>query len=174
MRPINVPRRVAQPFVAPAPAARREAWGGIRTLATPQRAAPSDPDRAAPRPTGYAASSWEVSMTRLLVAFALLGFSAPAAWACSMEGAQASAEDIQAVQQAEGAKATLDVSGLKCGNCVKKVKAALSAVDGVIAVAVDLSSGKAQVAFDAAKVSPERLAQVVTETGYQATVHPQS
>ena len=64
--------------------------------------------------------------------------------------------------------ATLTITGMSCGHCVAAVSNALKAVDGV--TVEDVRIGSATLAFDAAKVTPAQLAQVVTDEGYAATV----
>lgn len=65
---------------------------------------------------------------------------------------------------------TLDVQRMDCAACPVTVKAVLKKQAGVDEVKVDLKKGTAEVTFDSAKVSPERLAQVVTEAGFPSAV----
>ncbi len=78
--------------------------------------------------------------------------------------------DAAAVAQAPGTHAVLEISGMKCGNCSAKVQAALGKVEGVNASYVDHSTGKAEVAFDAARTNADALARLVTDLGYAAKV----
>lgn len=78
--------------------------------------------------------------------------------------------DAAAVAQAPGTHAVLEISGMKCGNCSAKVQAALGKVEGVNASYVDHSTGRAEVAFDAARTNAEALARLVTDLGYAARV----
>ena len=66
--------------------------------------------------------------------------------------------------------ATLKVTGMSCGHCVKAVTEALEAVDGVRSAEVDLTAGRAVVAYDASLAAPERLAEAVEEEGSRAEV----
>lgn len=52
--------------------------------------------------------------------------------------------------------------------CVSKTKQSLRAVPGVAEVEVKLSPGSATVKYDASKVTPEKLARVINDLGYQA------
>ena len=61
---------------------------------------------------------------------------------------------------------TLDVKGMTCATCPVTVKAVLKKQAGVTEVKVDLKKGTAEVAFDASKVTPQKLAEVVTEAGF--------
>ena len=61
---------------------------------------------------------------------------------------------------------TLDVKGMTCATCPVTVKAVLKKQAGVTDVKVDLKKGTADIAFDSSKVTPEKLAEVVTEAGF--------
>jgi copper chaperone len=60
---------------------------------------------------------------------------------------------------------TLTIGGMSCGHCVKAVEAALGGVEGVRVESVEM--GTARVEYDPAAVTPERLAAVVEEEGYE-------
>jgi mercuric ion binding protein len=64
---------------------------------------------------------------------------------------------------------TLDVKGMDCAACPVTVKTVLKKQPGVTEVKVDLNGATAQVTFDPGKVSREKLAQVVTESGFPST-----
>jgi copper chaperone len=61
---------------------------------------------------------------------------------------------------------TLKIDGMSCEHCVKAVKTALEALDGVTVESV--SVGAATVAYDPAVATPEKLAQAVNGAGYGA------
>ena len=60
----------------------------------------------------------------------------------------------------------LDVKGMDCATCPITVKALLKKQAGVEDVKVDLQKQIAEVKFDAAKVTPDKLAAVVSEAGF--------
>jgi copper chaperone len=60
---------------------------------------------------------------------------------------------------------TMNVTGMTCGGCVRKVTKALTAVPGVGNVDVSLP-GKASVDFDEKLTSRERLQSAVKDAGY--------
>ncbi len=66
------------------------------------------------------------------------------------------------------ATATLKVSGMSCGHCVKTVKEALENTAGVTHAIVDLAKGRATVDYDDTRTSPRALASIVSEEGYTA------
>ena len=64
---------------------------------------------------------------------------------------------------------TLIVDGMHRQKCQKKVEDALSAVDGVTSVSVDLDKGKAKVEL-AKDVNDEDLCMAVLDAGFKAKV----
>ena len=83
--------------------------------------------------------------------------------------AMACAATTLAVNASEVEKVTLDVKGMDCAACPVTVKAVLKQQPGVSEVKMDAEKHTAEVSFDPAKVTPDKLAKVVTETGYPAT-----
>ncbi len=59
----------------------------------------------------------------------------------------------------------LSIEGMTCGHCVAHVKSALSGVDGVSAVSVDLSTRLAVV--EGTKLDDAPLREAVAEAGYK-------
>jgi copper chaperone CopZ len=67
---------------------------------------------------------------------------------------------------------TLHISGMSCGHCLNAVRNALSAAPGVLLRSVQM--GRADVDYDPAVTTPERIREVVAEAGYDATPAPAS
>ncbi len=65
-------------------------------------------------------------------------------------------------------KTTLKIEGMMCEGCVKSVNEALSKLDKVSKVDVDLKKGKATVEHDGA--SDEELIAAVVDAGFRASV----
>lgn len=63
----------------------------------------------------------------------------------------------------------LDVQGMTCGGCAKKVEKALLGVDGVDSVQVDQPAGRVLLT---GRVAPEAVIQVVEEAGFSAQLRP--
>ena len=63
----------------------------------------------------------------------------------------------------------LDVMGMDCAACPITVKAVLRKQPGVEEAKVDLEKQIAEVRFDAAKVTPDKLAAAVSEAGFPAS-----
>src|SRR5690242_4032000 len=64
---------------------------------------------------------------------------------------------------------TLEIGGMTCASCVRRVEKALSKVDGVVAAEVNLATEVATVRFDPATVGLEELTAAVARSGYTAT-----
>lgn len=64
------------------------------------------------------------------------------------------------------AERQLLVKGMSCGHCKMAVSGALKNLDGVSSVAVDLASGKVDVAYDEGKVDFEQMKAAVEDQGY--------
>lgn len=61
-------------------------------------------------------------------------------------------------------KMTLEIKGMSCQHCVKRVKESLSSLDGVTQVAVDLPAGKALV--EGSALDGAALRAAVEDAGY--------
>ena len=70
------------------------------------------------------------------------------------------------------ATTTLKVSGMTCQHCVRAVTQALESQDGVTDTQVDLEAGRARVEYDEGRVTPDQLANAVTDEGYTAEEAP--
>lgn len=62
--------------------------------------------------------------------------------------------------------ATINIKGMSCEHCVKRVTGALEKMPGVSNVSVDLASGQATLE-KADGVSIDDIARVIEETGYE-------
>jgi P-type Cu+ transporter len=67
---------------------------------------------------------------------------------------------------------TIKVDGMVCASCQAHVQKALAETPGVETAAVNLLTGRAQVAFDPQSVSTGQLLEAVRETGYEAELPP--
>jgi len=63
-------------------------------------------------------------------------------------------------------KAKLELGGMTCGSCKKKIEHALKAVDGVTSVSI--KKNIADISFDASKVTTAQLIDAVKKAGYEA------
>lgn len=60
---------------------------------------------------------------------------------------------------------TMKIDGMSCSHCVKAVHEALADLPGVDVEAVDI--GRAQVAYDPARVDQRAMADAVRDAGYE-------
>lgn len=61
---------------------------------------------------------------------------------------------------------TLNIKGMTCNHCKSAVQNALTELDGVSEVNVDVEKGKADVSYNSSKVSVSDMNEAVEEQGY--------
>lgn len=70
---------------------------------------------------------------------------------------------------------TLTITGMTCGGCAVAVKMAAKKVDGVTEVTVNYEKGRAEVTYDPAKTTPEKIAAAITKhSGFKASTAAKS
>ena len=67
---------------------------------------------------------------------------------------------------AETRTVVLEISGMTCSLCPVTVRKALARQPGVLEAKVELATKRAEVRYDPARISPEKLAEAVTEAGF--------
>ena len=65
-------------------------------------------------------------------------------------------------------KTKLKISGMSCQHCVKTVKDALIALEGVQRAKVNLRKGEATVRFNELYINPVNLKDAITQAGFEA------
>jgi copper chaperone CopZ len=76
-----------------------------------------------------------------------------------------------AARAGESARTTLTITGMNCGGCAAGVKIQLKRMEGVTRYDVSYEKGEAQVSYDPAKTTPEKIAEsVAAKTGYKVAV----
>ncbi|KAE8383581.1 copper-transporting ATPase [Aspergillus bertholletiae] len=68
------------------------------------------------------------------------------------------------------ATTTVSVEGMTCGACTSAVEGAFKGVDGVGEVSVSLMMGRAVVHHDPNVLSPDKVAEMIEDSGFDATV----
>src|SRR3954464_12629209 len=71
-------------------------------------------------------------------------------------------------QTVECVETSLNIGGMTCASCVRRVEKTLTRVDGVVAASVNLANETATVSFDPAFTSMETLTAAVAKSGYTA------
>lgn len=94
---------------------------------------------------------------------------APAAPAAASKAAEPSpAKPLAATAPAEAtATVSIPVSGMHCGNCSRRVTAALTAIDGVVSAETLLAEKRAVVTYAPARVTPAAMVAAIRDAGYQ-------
>ncbi len=64
-------------------------------------------------------------------------------------------------------KTLLHVEGMSCDHCVKAIKGAVEALDGVTNVSVDLAGKTAEVEYDSAKCTLDKIKFEIEDQGYE-------
>lgn len=67
---------------------------------------------------------------------------------------------------------TLLVPGVTCASCPITIKKALTKVEGVENIEINLEKKEALVTFDNAKTTVEALLEATKNAGYPSTIHP--
>src|SRR5579875_1317350 len=80
---------------------------------------------------------------------------------------------MQIPGQGEPVRRELEIEGMTCASCVRRVERALGKVPGVAGVTVNLATEKAEVVPDG-PVEPEALVGAVRAAGYDAAVQDQA
>lgn len=65
---------------------------------------------------------------------------------------------------------TLKVDGMTCGACTSSVEAGFKDVEGIKSVSVSLLAGRTVIEHDAGTISPEKLAEIIEDRGFDAEV----
>lgn len=80
------------------------------------------------------------------------------------------AQPGQAADEAGRVVSIFQVQGMTCGGCEAGVRLAVRKLDGVERVEVSYEKGRAEVTYEPAKVTPEKIIAAIAELGYTATL----
>lgn len=64
----------------------------------------------------------------------------------------------------------INIDGMTCGGCVKSVDSALTQLNGVQSVEVDLEGNKAVVTYDSSAVAVDAIVEAIEEAGFDAAI----
>ncbi|WP_241434074.1 heavy-metal-associated domain-containing protein [Listeria riparia] len=68
------------------------------------------------------------------------------------------------------AKLVLEVEGMSCEHCEKRVREAIESVEGVQQAVISLEVGTAEVTYDEGKEVKDNIAEAVDEAGYEVVI----
>lgn len=74
---------------------------------------------------------------------------------------------------ANAALAEYQIEKLTCGSCVSNIESALSSLDGIGSVEVNLTSNRGRVTYDPSEIDSSAIAAAITKAGYPASVRLQ-
>lgn len=74
------------------------------------------------------------------------------------------------VNNANAALAEYHIDKLSCGSCVSNIEKALTELDGIASVEVNLTSNRGRVIYDPARVDSQVIGKQITGAGYPATL----
>ncbi|XP_070572985.1 copper-transporting ATPase 2-like isoform X2 [Ptychodera flava] len=67
-------------------------------------------------------------------------------------------------------KCVIEIQGMTCASCVNSIESTLSKHKGIESVLVALMAGKAEIKYDAQLLSPNQIAQLIDDMGFEASV----
>ena len=67
---------------------------------------------------------------------------------------------------------TLDIGGMTCASCVRRVEKVLAKLDGVELAEVNLATEAASVVYDPTRVGPDQMAAAIGTAGYTGQLRP--
>lgn len=67
---------------------------------------------------------------------------------------------------------TLNVQGMSCGSCVKKIEGNVGKLNGIESVKVQLSEGKVDVTFNESIVNLKVIKGAIKDSGYEVVEEP--
>ena len=79
-------------------------------------------------------------------------------------------EEEEAEQDSSISTTTVSVGGMTCGACTSAVEGAFKDVSGIKAFSISLLSERAVLEHDVKIISPERIAEIIEDTGFDAKV----
>ena len=82
------------------------------------------------------------------------------------------ATEAAAATQSESESCTLDIGGMTCASCVRRVEKVLSKLDGVELAEVNLATEAASVVYDPTRVGPDQMAAAIATAGYTGQLRP--
>lgn len=68
------------------------------------------------------------------------------------------------------ATTTFAIEGMTCGSCTSAVEAGFNGVPGVLKFNISLLAERAVITYDETKVSPEKIAEIIEDRGFDATI----
>jgi copper chaperone len=107
--------------------------------------------------------------TNTIVIFALFSFFLGCGKS-TQETEVSTKTEFSQLEEASLETVTLDVKGMTCNGCVQTISKNMAKTEGVNKCEVSLAENSASVTFDPSKTTKEKIAQTISDLGYQATL----
>lgn len=80
------------------------------------------------------------------------------------------AKVVDAVSAVKTERVLIAIEGMSCTNCARGIKAMLKRTPGVISAEVSFEKREADVEYDSAQTTREKIVEAIKKLGYKATV----
>lgn len=67
-------------------------------------------------------------------------------------------------------KTYFKIEGMHCGACANRVEKNIRRLPGIVDVAIDVTTGKAEVNYDSTKADPQKIQGQIMAAGYGAQI----
>ncbi|MCP9496926.1 MAG: cation transporter [Pyrinomonadaceae bacterium MAG19_C2-C3] len=84
--------------------------------------------------------------------------------------AQRTTDAAAATAAVKTERVVIAIEGMHCGGCASGIKAMLKRTPGVVSAEVSYEAGEANVEYDSANTSREKIVEAITSMGYKASV----
>ncbi len=101
---------------------------------------------------------------------AVLMLAAVAGASALIVRAQRTTDASTATTAVKTERVVVAIEGMHCGGCASGIKAMLKRTPGVVAAEVNFESKEANVEYDPAGTSHEKIVEAITNMGYKASV----
>lgn len=78
--------------------------------------------------------------------------------------------DAAATAAVKTERVVVAIEGMHCGGCASGIKAMLKRTPGVVSAEVSYEAGEANVEYDSANTSREKIVEAISNMGYKASV----
>nr|CAB3224695.1 copper-transporting ATPase 2 [Phallusia mammillata] len=80
-------------------------------------------------------------------------------------------EEVILPMEGDVERCFISITGMTCASCVGNIERNIGREEGIVSILVGLMSGRAEVKFHPSIVTPQRIADLIEELGFGATVH---
>ena len=74
------------------------------------------------------------------------------------------------IEEAVSLQCVIDIQGMKCQSCVRKITDTLTEKDGVTNVLINLELKEGVVMYEGSKIGPQQITEIVQNLGFISTL----